>query len=114
MQECYADNIKENNILIPLLEFMFKFLQKSQSKIVDASKVEVRSFEPDNSENAEKETQWLLVHVYYLCLRNLANMTKNWWIDTQKRIKGPVESWTEKHVSSEIYNARAQVKLIIY
>lgn len=99
MQEYYAENIKENNILIPLLEFMFKFLQKSQNKIVDASKIEVQSFEPDNSESAEKETQWLLVHLYYLCLRNLANMTKNWWIDTQKRIKGPVESWSEKHVS---------------
>lgn len=99
MQEYYAENIKENNILIPLLEFMFKFLQKSQNKIVDASKIEVRSFEPDSSESAEKEIQWLLVHLYYLCLKHLANMTKNWWIDTQKRIKGPVESWSEKHVS---------------
>ncbi|KAJ5987519.1 hypothetical protein N7451_011884 [Penicillium sp. IBT 35674x] len=99
VQEYYAENIKENNILIPLLEFMFKFLQKSQNKIVDASKFEVRSFEPDNSESAEKETQWLLVHLYYLCLKHLANMTKNWWIDTQKRIKGPVESWSEKHIS---------------
>ncbi|KAJ5937717.1 hypothetical protein N7454_004059 [Penicillium verhagenii] len=97
VQEYYAASIKENNILIPLLEFMFKFLQNSQNKITDASKIEIQSFEPDNSENAEKETEWLLVHLYYLCLRHLANMTKNWWIDTQKRIKGPVESWTEKH-----------------
>ncbi|KAJ6032053.1 hypothetical protein N7540_002785 [Penicillium herquei] len=99
VQEHYATNIKENNVLIPLLEFMFKFLQKSQGKLVDASKLEIQSFEPDNSENAEKETQWLLVHLYYLCLRHLANMTKNWWIDTQKRIKGPVETWTERYIS---------------
>lgn len=85
--------------MVPLLEFTFDFLQKFHGKIVDASKFEVQNFEPDQSENAEKETEWLLIHLYYLCLRHLANVTKNWWIDTKKRIKGPVESWTEKHVS---------------
>ena len=99
MQEFYTANIKENEILIPLLEFTFDFLQKSHGKIVDASKFDVQNFEPDQSDDAEKETQWLLIHLYYLCLRHLANMTKNWWIDTKKRIKGPMESWTEKHVS---------------
>ncbi|KAJ5167135.1 uncharacterized protein N7482_005916 [Penicillium canariense] len=99
VREHYAANIKENNVLIPLLEFTFDFLQKSHGKIVDASKLDVQNFEPDQSENAEKETQWLLVHLYYLCLRHLANMTKNWWIDTKKRIKGPVESWSEKYIS---------------
>lgn len=85
--------------MTPLLEFTFDFLQKSHGKIVDASKFDIQNFEPDQSDNAEKETQWLLIHLYYLCLRHLANMTKNWWIDTKKRIKSPVESWTEKHVS---------------
>jgi len=86
--------------LIPLLEFMFDFLQKAHGKIIDPTKFDIQSFEPDESENAEKETQWLLVHLYYLCLRHLANMTKNWWIDTKKRVKGPVEAWTERYVSS--------------
>ena len=67
--------------------------------MVDASKFDIRSFELDQSESAEKEIQWLLVHLYFLCLRHLANMTKSWWLDTKKRIKGPVESWTEKFVS---------------
>ncbi|KAJ5274712.1 hypothetical protein N7505_003257 [Penicillium chrysogenum] len=99
VQEYYMSSIRENNILIPLLEFTFDFLQKSQGKMIDASKLDIRSFEPDESESAEKETQWLLVHLYYLCLRYSANMTKNWWIDTKKRIKGPVEAWTEKYIS---------------
>jgi len=99
VQEYYTTSIKENDILIPLLEFAFDFLQKPHGRIVDASKINVLSFEPDQSESAEKETEWLLVHLYYLCLRHLANMTKNWWIDTKKRIKGPVEAWTEKYVS---------------
>ncbi|KAJ5291939.1 hypothetical protein N7478_001190 [Penicillium angulare] len=99
VQEYYATNIKEYSILNPLLEFMFNFLQKAQGRLIDASKLEIQSFEPDNSESAEKETQWLLVHLYYLCSRHLANMTKSWWIDTQKRIKGPVETWTERYIS---------------
>lgn len=99
VQEYYATSVKENNVLIPLLEFTFEFLQKSQGRLVDASRFDVQSFEPDQSESAERETQWLLVHLYYLCLRHLANMTKNWWIDSRKRIKGPVEVWTEKAVS---------------
>ncbi|KAJ6120848.1 hypothetical protein N7523_005128 [Penicillium sp. IBT 18751x] len=99
VQEFYTASIKENDILVPLLEFTFDFLQKSHGKIADASKFNVLSFEPDQSESAEKETEWLLIHLYYLCLRHLANMTKNWWIDTKKRIKGPVEAWTEKYIS---------------
>ncbi|KGO76600.1 Zinc finger, RING-CH-type [Penicillium italicum] len=99
VQEYYMASIRENNILIPLLEFTFDFLQKSHGKMIDASKLDIRSFEPDESESAEKETQWLLVHLYYLCLRYSANMTKNWWIDTKKRIKGPVEAWSERYIS---------------
>ncbi len=82
-----------------LLEFMFDFLQKSHGKLVDASKLDVRTFELEQSENYEKETQWLFIHLYFLCLRHLANLTKAWWIDAKKRIKGPVETWTEKFVS---------------
>ncbi|KAK1146565.1 hypothetical protein N8T08_002995 [Aspergillus melleus] len=99
VQENYVTSIKENDTLAPLLEFMFDFLQGSHGKMIDASKFDIRSFELDQSETYERETQWLLVHLYFLCLRHVANMTKNWWIDTKKRIKGPVEAWTEKHVS---------------
>lgn len=91
-------NIKEHGSLNPLLDFAFDFLQKSHGKLLDASKFNISSFEPDESKSAEKETQWLLVHLYFLSLKYLANLTKTWWIDSKKRIKGPVESWTEKYV----------------
>lgn len=97
--------------MIPLLEFMFDFLQKSHGKIIDPTKFDIQSFEPDELENAEKETQWLLVHLYYLCLRHLANMTKNWWIDAKKRVKGPVEDWTERYVSSLSQFQRPNAKI---
>jgi hypothetical protein len=110
VQENYVSSIKDNDVLIPLLEFTFDFLQKSHQKLVDASKFDIRSFELDQSETQEKEVEWLLVHLYFLCLKYLANATKSWWIDTKKRIKGPVESWTEKYVS--VWNDLCSVKHI--
>ncbi|KAL4876265.1 hypothetical protein BJY04DRAFT_143573 [Aspergillus karnatakaensis] len=99
LQEQYASNIKEHDVLTPLLEFMFDFLQRGHGKLVDTSKLDIRSFELDQSEDYEKEIQWLLVHLYFLCLKHLANQTKAWWIDAKKRIKGLVETWTEKSIS---------------
>lgn len=103
VQEQYAASIKEDDILSPLLGFMFEILQGAHGKIIDASKFDARNFEPDQSETAEKETQWLLIHLYFLSLRHLANIAKNWWIDTPKRIKGPMESWTEKYVGHSCF-----------
>lgn len=47
IQENYIDSIKGNNSLVPLLEFMFDFLQQSHRKIMDASKFDIHNFEPD-------------------------------------------------------------------
>ena len=79
--------------------FTFDFLQKSHGKLVDASRFDIRSWEPTD-EPSERDTQWLLIHLYYLSLKHLSLFTKNWWIDSKKRIKGPVEIWTQKYVSS--------------
>ncbi|PGG97584.1 hypothetical protein AJ79_09147 [Helicocarpus griseus UAMH5409] len=99
VQESYVGNIKENDCLNPLLEFMFDFLQHPHGKLVDASKFDIRSFNLDESEPPQKETQCLLMHLYYLCLKYLPNPTKAWWIDSKKRVKGQVETWTEKYIS---------------
>ena len=101
LQEFYAASIKENNCLNPLLEFMFDFLQYPNGILIDASKLTVDLFELDQSDSFEKEAQWLLVHLYYLCLKYLPGLTKSWWI-TKNRTKGPVEAWTQKYVSSWI------------
>lgn len=99
VRQRYSANIKEHECLPPLLEFMFDFLQGQRDKPIDASKFAIRTFEPEQSESVEKETQCLLMHLYYLCLRYLPNLTKAWWMDSKKRVKGPIETWTEKYVS---------------
>ncbi|KAL1960846.1 hypothetical protein VTO42DRAFT_5829 [Malbranchea cinnamomea] len=99
VREQYTVNIKEHECLPPLLEFMFDFLQDQKEKLIDASKFSIRTFDLDQSDSAEKETQWLLVHLYYLCLKYLPNLTKAWWMDSKKRVKGPIEAWTEKYIT---------------
>lgn len=86
--------------MAPLLDFTFDFLQKGHGKLIDASKFNIRSWEPTD-ETYEKDMQRLLIHLYYLSLKHLSTFTKNWWIDSKKRIKGPVEAWTEKYVSTQ-------------
>lgn len=81
------------------MEFTFGFLERSHGKLVDASKINIRSYEPGQTDSPREEIERLLVHLYYLAAKFLPTLTKNWWIDSKKRIKGPVETWTQKYVS---------------
>ena len=65
---------------------------------MDASKIDIRSFEPGLADSPE-EMDSLLVHLYFLAAKFLPTLTKNWWIDSENRVKGPVETWTQKYVS---------------
>lgn len=94
----YVNDIRESGHLTWLLDFVVDFLKISESKPIDASKFEIQNFELDLESSTEKEMQWLLIHLYYLCLSNVPNLTKTWWLDTKKRIKAPVEGWTQKFV----------------
>lgn len=94
--------MKENAHLGDLLEFATDFLKIASGKPVDARKFDSTSFEPDKEELVEREIQWLLIHLYYLSLHHLPNLTKAWWIDSKKRVKGPIESWTQKYVRDKM------------
>lgn len=102
VQESYSSDIKQKDCLSSLLDFMFDCLETPQGQLIDASKFEIRSFELDTAESSKKEMQWLLVHTYYLALRYLPNTTRAWWVDCKKRLKTPVETWTQRYVSSSI------------
>jgi hypothetical protein len=48
----------------------------------------------------ERNLEWLLVHLWYMCLKYAPTLAKNWWIDCKSRqIRITVESWTEKYFS---------------
>jgi E3 ubiquitin-protein ligase listerin len=98
----YIDSIKEGDYLPSLLAFTFDFLGHATGKSIDASKFPIVSYALDAQETSEKDIQSLVIHLYFLCLVHVPIITKTWWIDSQKRVKGPIETWTQKFISSHV------------
>ena len=100
LQNLYADCIKECSCLKGLLAFTFDHLITRRSRPVDASRFTVDRFELHEEDSPDREFQWLLCHIYYLCLLRLPLMSKAWWRDdTSRQLQRPVEGWTGKYVS---------------
>ena len=63
----------------------------------------IRSYdmwEANDSETNERSMQWLLVNLYYQCLKYTPNLAKAWWVDCKsKQTRIAVESWTERFFS---------------
>ena len=103
VQTDYADCIKEGKYLRGLMDFTFDFLIASRPKPVDASRFDIESYTLNMEESPEKETQWLLIHLYYLCLKHLPALSMAWWRDNSPRhLSRPVEAWTENYVGNTI------------
>ena len=70
---------------------------------MDASRLDPTSYVPDMIDSPEKDAQWLLVHLYYLCLKYVPTLTKAWWIDSAGRHRASsIEIWTESYVSPHV------------
>lgn len=95
----YVDHIKEGDYLPGLLNFTFDFLGHAHNKPVDVSKFDITTYEPD-VESPRRDLQWLLTHLYFLCLKHVPSLTKSWFIDCKSRATVvTLEPWTEKFVS---------------
>jgi E3 ubiquitin-protein ligase listerin len=114
----YAAHLKEGMYLTGLLDFTFDFLGHAKGKPVDPTKLEadiVGPFSPKtngltiltpDSLGGLKGTQWLLTHLYYLCLLHLPAQVKSWWLECRARQKSiSVEQWTGKYISPLIISA---------
>lgn len=96
----YAASIKEGTYLKSLLDFAFDVLIQTRHKPIDASRFDIETYTLDTEESPEKETHWLLIHLYYLCLKYLPTLSKSWWRDCESRATVlAVEAWTEKYIS---------------
>ncbi|PVI01763.1 RING zinc finger protein-like protein [Periconia macrospinosa] len=101
----YIDHIKEGEYLGGLLDFMFDFLGHAHNKPTDVSKLDITSYTPD-TELPKRDIQWLLTHLYYLCLLHIPSLTKSWYIDCKSRpIAVTLEPWTEKFISPPVIAA---------
>ncbi|KAL8950264.1 MAG: hypothetical protein Q9222_003689 [Ikaeria aurantiellina] len=102
----YINATKEGSGLDSLLNLASDFLITSRTRPIDASKFKVETYTASLEEMPEKDAQWLMIHLYYLALKNLPTLSKIWWRDnTSRQTQLSVESWTEKHISPLIISS---------
>lgn len=66
----------------------------------EASMICSYDLELAGAETDERNMQWLLINLYYLCLKYTPNLVKSWWIECkQKQTRIAVEGWTAKFFS---------------
>jgi len=101
LQSDYVASIKDGTYLKGFLDLAFDFLIESRRKPVDASSFDIEDYAPSTEYRPEKDFQWAMIHIYYLCLKHLPTLARAWWRDEcPRQLQKPVESWTEKYVSS--------------
>ncbi|ORY15960.1 RING zinc finger protein-like protein [Clohesyomyces aquaticus] len=104
----YIEHIKEGEYLPGLLNFTFDFLGHAHHEPVDVSRLDITSYTPDQ-EPPRRDVQWLLTHLYFLCLRHMPSLAKAWWIDCKSRpIVATLDKWTQKYISPPVVAAALQ------
>jgi len=110
----YAENLKEGDYISALLNLTYILLGHDRGRPVDVSKYNVTRYDytgqeddlSDTELSAEKRMQWLLTHLYYLCLTHLPSLTKAHFLTISSRQTSlAVESWTAKYIAPLIINA---------
>lgn len=101
----YATSIKDGTYLKSFFNLAFEHLINSRVKPVDASQFNIDTYEPGIEDVPEKDAQWLIIHIYYLCCKNLPTLSRAWWRDDCPRnLQKPIEAWTEKFVSASLFH----------
>lgn len=102
----YSNVLKSENYMGPLLNLLFDILGHSAGSPVNLNNFEaskIRSYDmwvANDSETPEQNMHWLLVNIYYLCLKYTPSIAKNWWVDCKsKQTRISVESWTRRYFS---------------
>ena len=105
----YTAALKTGNYMGPLLEFMFHVLGHSSADAINLDRhrfdgAAIRYYSlwyAIDSEPSERDMQWLLIHLYYLCLKFTPSLVKDWWVDCKSRqTRIAVENWTSKYFSA--------------
>lgn len=88
----YSEILKSENYIGPLLSFIFDVLGHSEGHPMNLANFEhskIRVYDmwsAIDTEGNEKGMQWLLINIYYLCLKYTSSLAKNWWLDCKSVI----------------------------
>ena len=106
LQSDYVSCLKEGNYLNSFLSFAFDYLISSRAKPVDGSRYDPEHLLVASEDHQERQTSTLVIHICYLCLKNLPNLSKAWWRDACSRhLQKPIEAWIEKYISPVVIAA---------
>ncbi|KAK4188109.1 hypothetical protein QBC35DRAFT_211273 [Podospora australis] len=103
----YTENLKKDNLLTPLLGFLVEVLGHALARAIDLDREgftteHVRSYSIDlaNSEPAERDMNWLLIHLFYLILKFTPSLFKMWYLDCpSNQTKLTIKTWMGKFFS---------------
>lgn len=105
LRETYIANVKSSGGVPKLLDFLCDRFRVTSGRPIDASKFQIKNYEQDLVESDEQDIQWLSINIYYSLLMYLPSLTKEWYLEQKNRIKGPLETWTQKHLSPLIISS---------
>lgn len=105
LREAYTANLKRSSEIPKLLEFLCDRFRITSGRPIDASKFDIKEYDNYLVESEEHRIQWLSINTYYLLLTYLPSLTKDWYLEQKNRIKAPLESWTQKHLSPLIISS---------
>ncbi|KAK0129006.1 hypothetical protein ONS95_000946 [Cadophora gregata] len=101
----YSELLKTENYIGPLLDFMFVILGHSDANPLNLERARmdismIRHYDmwkANDSESSERNMNWLLVNLYYLCLNYTPGLVRTWWFSCNSRQTTlAVDSWTQK------------------
>lgn len=103
----YADSLKRENYIGPLMDFTFDVLGHSAAHGLNLDRAnftveQIREYDLmlAEAETEERNMQWLLIHLYYLVLKFVPGLFKSWHTDCRsKQTKIAVEDWMVKYFS---------------
>ncbi|KAK3294224.1 uncharacterized protein B0H64DRAFT_182239 [Chaetomium fimeti] len=103
----YTDNLKGGQHLDPLLHFLVDVLGHALARALDldregftAEHIVSYSIDLAESEPAERDMNWLLIHLFYLILKYIPGLFKMWYLECpSKQTKNTVQSWMQRFFS---------------
>ncbi|KAL1843199.1 hypothetical protein VTJ49DRAFT_2750 [Mycothermus thermophilus] len=103
----YTDNLKSGKHLDPLMAFFVDVLGHAAAKPLDLDRARfntehIRSYSIDlaDAEPAERDMNWLLIHLFYLVLKYLPGLFKLWYLDCpSKQTRMTIQTWMERFFS---------------
>lgn len=102
LREAYTSQLKSTNRFEKLLDFICDQLKMTSGRPVDASKFDVAQYQLGSATTSEQGVIELTVHKYFLALTYTPALVKEWFLEQKNRIKQPLESWTQKYMSTLI------------